>query len=151
VAEVAGVSVSTFDFWLAGGVLGEKYQERQGRGYRRDFGIMEMLAVAAGVKWAKEGASPERVQSLIGFVAKQTPESIEREFAAGNTFCVPPIMLVSVVPIVGTGTFIRPETTGPTARLFRELDLARCWQEVQRKAVKLPEIRRPGRRKRATK
>jgi hypothetical protein len=145
---VSGVPPSTFDKWLAAGLLGAQYTERAGRGVHRTFSVMELLAVAAGVRWAKAGAEPERVHSLISFVAKQNLKHIEAEFAAGRTFAVPPVMLVLLVPIKGTGTFVAPVTTGPTARLFKELDLAGCWKDLQAAISKLPEKRARGRRKR---
>jgi hypothetical protein len=145
---VSGVPPSTFDKWLAAGLLGEQYTERAGRGVHRTFSVMELLAVVAGVLWAKAGAEPERVHSLISFVAKQNLEYLEAEFGAGRTFCVPPVMLIPIVPVPNTGTFIKPEPTSATAKLFRELDLAACWKDVQAAIAKLPEKRARGRRKR---
>jgi hypothetical protein len=141
------VALSTLDYWLAMGLLGKEYTERAGRGTVREFSIMQLLAVAIGVRWAEAEASPERVQSLISFVAKQNLEHLEAEFAAGRTFAVPPIILASFVPVPNTGTFIKPEPTTATARLFKELDLARCWSGVKEAIAKLPEKRRRGRKK----
>lgn len=146
VCEVAGCPINTLDSWTARGLLGLDKATRSGRGNHRSYTPIAALAVAAGVRWQKAGADPERVASVIQFIARQPKEHLEASFVEGKTFPVPAVMLQGF-ELNGTGgMFIVPEREGGAARLFEELDLARCWEEVLAKIAKLPPQRKRGRK-----
>ena len=149
--EVAGIPTSTLDRWLTAGLLGPQHTQRSGRGVHRTFTVVELLAVAAGVRWARAEAEPERVASVVRFIARLNLELIEANFAADRTFPVPAVMLQGF-ELPGTGgIFITPQIDGPAGKLFRELDLARCWEDVKVRIATLPERRVRGRKAKASK
>lgn len=146
IVELTDVPLATLHRWVVGGLLGMDKAGSTGRGVSRTYSQMDALAVAAGVRWAREGAEPERVAAVIRFMALQHLEHLEAEFAAGKTIPVPNVMLQGL-ELPGTGgNFIAPTREGPVARLMQELDLSRLWKEVKAKIAKLGAPRKRGRR-----
>src|SRR5437588_55328 len=92
VCEIADIPPNTLDRWVADGLL-DPANSGRGTGRHRVYGLSEALAVAAGIRYRREGAAPDRVAGVVRFLAGLPIDRLEEEFAAGRTFPVPGAML----------------------------------------------------------
>ena len=68
VCQVTGIAPNTLDRWSAAWLSGSA-AGGHGTGHHRRYSLVDTFAVHAGVRWKAEGAGPERVASLVQFLA----------------------------------------------------------------------------------
>jgi hypothetical protein len=156
VSQVAKIPPGVFHTWLKAGLLGPTYASVVGHGNHRKFGISQLLAVAVGAAYRREGASLGRVAGVVRFLGGCQIEWIEAELAAGRTVPVPADFLreYGVELILRPGIMVALDEVCcdvPGAKkLAAKLDMLTIYQNVKRGIEKLsrrPTKTGPGRKR----
>jgi hypothetical protein len=130
-------------------LLGKDKAKRLGRGIQRSYSPLEVIAIAAGIRWMQEGAEPDRVKGIIRFVAGLTAEHMEAAFAEGRTFPVPREMFGEFELPIG-GMLIKPpiddSMSEGSRELMRRLDLRPLWDKVKSRISNMGEPQKRGRK-----
>jgi hypothetical protein len=156
VCRIAGIHSNSLDRWVTAGLL-DPANFGRGTGTHRLYSLAQCFAVAAGIRYRDEGADPGRVAGVVKFLAGQTLERLEAEFATGRTYPVPATLLeraaaeedVALPDAWIPGFLMEPpnldKLSPGTAKLLRRIDLVPILAEVKRKVEELS--RRPDKRK----
>jgi hypothetical protein len=101
--------------------------------YSNRYSFTTMLAIAFGRKVKAAGFDRRAVSSATVWVAAQDPARLLRAFQAGKTVLLPyaeapPVLIEAALP---------PDTRRELRLLLSQLDLARCFRQVEAKAKAL--------------
>lgn len=83
VCQLAGIPAEHLERWIEMGLL-DGLNPR----CRRRYSLSEVIAIAAGVLYRREGTTFDRCVGVASFLATLPVEHLEAELAAGRTFPV---------------------------------------------------------------
>ena len=135
-AEVSGMEPQTIRDLIVRGAIHPAKPGGKGRGKSHRFSNVQILGLAAWVRYRSEGAPFDRAAGVLWFVSTRDWDWLKAELLAGRTFPVP-------APVVGahfiSGLMLRQEEilSGPvdseTKALMKRLDLEDIRKEVEQR------------------
>lgn len=141
ICTLTGIHPKQLDRWAAEGVL-RPTMVKTGRargGVRREYTLMDCVAVAVGIRWRDEGAGPERVAGVVKFLSGTSVEWLEGELNAGRTFPVSAAQMKhDWLPGMMIGLDeVDPETPMRVKLLMRRVDAKPIYEKVKQQVEKL--------------